>query len=576
MAGFSRNPSAWQYAFKGMNTVEAPDALQAVQYPVAVNIRALPNHSITTRPGYEELFVVETAPEITDTCPITAGTTGSAYSYTFTVVGGTGPYTWAIIAGSLPAGLSLNASTGAITGTPTDFGTFPFTIQVTDAVDHFDSKSCSVSILPVTTCGAFDLDWTRNARIGIFLGPTQGEFFYIGADPDEPKRLLVMKSSQFGENGSWARCDDVFPTLTNDIASHDCHENNWVDDDLVYVATQEASTGRLAYHCFDLATSTWTLLNSQIISSADIPTSDGGCCGITVTSTGDIGVLYDTNREDVSSTLYRRSGYRYSSDGGVTWSAEIQLGGMGEAINFGPARPVSDSEGRVQCFMGNSDNTDFFGHYYVQTITASHSLGTFTMWAGGSALSQIQSQGRMGDYCTFESGGVTQIVFVGRMTVTGRYTIFASSDNMTAPYQPADVRDGVLGTTFNGLGGSTYEAEYPQVSARMLGTTIHFMLNAFSNSTPTWLYHKTLASPYAPAGLTPSGDADQAGPVYDTFIPGQEMAAQIATIGGVDYWIGLRNSGVGGYGLIFDMIPLADLPTSASYTIDDFIADCLA
>ena len=43
------------------------------------------------------------------------------------------PYTFAIASGGLPPGLSLNPSTGAITGTPTTAGPFNFTVKVTDA-----------------------------------------------------------------------------------------------------------------------------------------------------------------------------------------------------------------------------------------------------------------------------------------------------------------------------------------------------------------------------------------------------------------------------------------------------------
>ena len=42
-----------------------------------------------------------------------------AYSTTLAATGGTTPYTWSLTSGTLPSGLSLNASTGAITGTPT-------------------------------------------------------------------------------------------------------------------------------------------------------------------------------------------------------------------------------------------------------------------------------------------------------------------------------------------------------------------------------------------------------------------------------------------------------------------------
>jgi hypothetical protein len=60
------------------------------------------------------------------------GAIGTAYAQTLIAVGGTAPYTWNITAGSLPTGLSLNAATGAITGTASGSGTFNFTVQVTD------------------------------------------------------------------------------------------------------------------------------------------------------------------------------------------------------------------------------------------------------------------------------------------------------------------------------------------------------------------------------------------------------------------------------------------------------------
>ena len=73
----------------------------------------------------------------TVTLPATAlpgGTLGAAYSATINPAsGGTAPYTYAVTAGALPAGLTLNASTGAITGTPSALGTFNFAIIATDS-----------------------------------------------------------------------------------------------------------------------------------------------------------------------------------------------------------------------------------------------------------------------------------------------------------------------------------------------------------------------------------------------------------------------------------------------------------
>jgi hypothetical protein len=73
-------------------------------------------------------------PSIT-TAPVLAnGTVGVAYApVTLAAVGGTQPYSWAITAGSLPAGLTFHGTTGTIDGMPSANGTFNFTVQVTDA-----------------------------------------------------------------------------------------------------------------------------------------------------------------------------------------------------------------------------------------------------------------------------------------------------------------------------------------------------------------------------------------------------------------------------------------------------------
>jgi hypothetical protein len=61
-------------------------------------------------------------------------TVGVAYSQTLTGGGGTAPYgNFVVTVGALPAGLTLNSSSGAITGTPTSGGAFNFTIRTTDS-----------------------------------------------------------------------------------------------------------------------------------------------------------------------------------------------------------------------------------------------------------------------------------------------------------------------------------------------------------------------------------------------------------------------------------------------------------
>jgi hypothetical protein len=74
------------------------------------------------------------------------GTNGVAYSQTIQTTGGTAPFTFTVDTGTLPTGLSLNASTGAITGTPTGSGNSTFVIKVVDSVAAQDTQSLSIQI----------------------------------------------------------------------------------------------------------------------------------------------------------------------------------------------------------------------------------------------------------------------------------------------------------------------------------------------------------------------------------------------------------------------------------------------
>lgn len=90
------------------------------------------------------------------------GTIGKVYSSTLTQVGGHAPVTYALLSGSLPSGLTLNASTCALTGTPTgSASTYTFVIRATDA----DGKTADSATQSVQIVAALALSGTLNSTI---------------------------------------------------------------------------------------------------------------------------------------------------------------------------------------------------------------------------------------------------------------------------------------------------------------------------------------------------------------------------------------------------------------------------
>jgi len=80
------------------------------------------------------------------------GTVGQAFGQNFFLSGGAGPYSWAVVGGSLPQGLALQtfaAPTDAnnlLTGTPTTAGTFAFTMRLTDFAGQQATQSFTLTI----------------------------------------------------------------------------------------------------------------------------------------------------------------------------------------------------------------------------------------------------------------------------------------------------------------------------------------------------------------------------------------------------------------------------------------------
>jgi hypothetical protein len=93
------------------------------------------------------------APLQISTTSLPPGQVGTAYSATLTATGGTTPYSWSLTSGTLPAGLTLGASSGVIAGMPiVAVNAAPLGFTVSDSSGLVQAKSVNLT-LTITTTG---------------------------------------------------------------------------------------------------------------------------------------------------------------------------------------------------------------------------------------------------------------------------------------------------------------------------------------------------------------------------------------------------------------------------------------
>jgi hypothetical protein len=79
-------------------------------------------------------------------CPVSVGAIGGAYSASVNATGGVPPFNWGISGGALPAGISLDAASGILSGVPSQAGVAAYTLSVMDHAGRSAVLSCTLTI----------------------------------------------------------------------------------------------------------------------------------------------------------------------------------------------------------------------------------------------------------------------------------------------------------------------------------------------------------------------------------------------------------------------------------------------
>ncbi len=153
------------------------------------------------------------------------GTAGAPYRASLTALGGVGPYNWELTTGALPTGLSLDRSSGTISGTASQPGSFSFTASVTDANTTRASVDVALQI--------------SKAISGNFDGPAELPRVYVQSDlaqtPAPGSVISVPKGGDLQQALNRVKCGETVQLQAGAVytgafylPAKNCNDSNWI------------------------------------------------------------------------------------------------------------------------------------------------------------------------------------------------------------------------------------------------------------------------------------------------------------------------------------------------------------
>jgi len=339
--------------------------------------------------------------------PLAGGVTGSPYTAAVAATGGSGTYCYAVSSGALPAGLTLNPTSGALTGTPTGTGNSAFTVTATD------SRGCSGSAFYVLSVTAAPPANTVTPGTGLpCLSPVNAcvpvPFTFTRGDATglralsvivqlDPAKLRLCTPATPGVNvhlGTWAA---GFANRTVQVADLG---GGRIEVDLVLLGSPCGETGGGTLFTLDMA-------------------------ALGPAGTGSIAVAQVVARDSTNQPVAAKAGPASS------------IGILATAIALAPA----------------SLPGGIVGAAYSQSITASGGVAPFAFAVSAGALPAgltLSSAGVLSGTCTLPG---TYGFTVRATETTGCSAIRSLSVVVTCPpipVAPAFLPDGAVGTAYTG------------------------------------------------------------------------------------------------------------------------------
>jgi hypothetical protein len=200
-AGGGTPPYDWSIAtgaFPGGLTLDAATGaiagspMVSGSFPLTVRLRDAAGGAET------RAFTIQVnAPPTIVTASLGGGTVGRGYAEALRANGGTPPLAWLITAGRLPAGLALDAGSGAISGTPVAPGVASLTVRVADAAGASETRPFSLAVtaplaIAGTTLSTLTVDRPFSVTLPV-LGGTAPYAWRVGAG-DLPTGLALDAS----------------------------------------------------------------------------------------------------------------------------------------------------------------------------------------------------------------------------------------------------------------------------------------------------------------------------------------------------------------------------------------------